>query len=134
MHKLSILLIEDETSVREALIRMLVRLGYDVVGVADGKQGRDALAMRRFDLVITDMLMPESDGIETIQAIREIDSTLPILAISGSFVEGGYSALEDARLLGADGTLPKPFSVPQLVAAIDLILALRRKGARSNHS
>ncbi len=79
-----------------------------------------------FDLLITDLLMPEKDGIETILEIRRVNETLPILAISGG---GKYGARGDllrmAQRLGATATLQKPFSREQLVAAVDLCLTSR---------
>lgn len=121
MSKARVLVIDDDATVLWTLTRMLERLGYDSSGVSDGRDGLRLLENDSFDLVITDLFMPEQDGIETIQRIREIDPGIPILAISDS-ERGEYSALDDAKLLGADAGLSKPFGPDELLAAVRRLL------------
>ena len=96
--------------------------GNEAVGVVNGKDGVVALTDNDFDLVICDMPMPVQEGIETIQQIRELDADIPIIAISGAHGDDNFSPLDDARALGADRTVKKPFTVAQLMAAIDDLL------------
>lgn len=96
----------------------------EVVVARNGAECLELMKDRSFDLLITDMLMPEKDGIETIVTIRRQNGTLPILAISGG---GRFNAREEllrmARKLGATGTLQKPFSREELLAAVEGCLA-----------
>ena len=85
-------------------------------------EGMVALAHTRFDLVICDMLMPVQDGIETIQQIRNLYDNIPIIAISGARGGDKFSPLDDAMAVGADRSVKKPFTVAQLMAAVDDVL------------
>ena len=113
-----VLVIEDDAGVRQSLRRVLESAGHEVVETDSGILGVDMVAREAPDLVITDLLMPEQEGIETIQRIRERDDWLPIIAISGAFGDFDYSPLDDARLMGADLTLEKPFTNEKLLAAV----------------
>ncbi len=109
-----ILLIEDDPRYRELLRAMLEGSGYAVRSAGDGEEGIESFRYRRPDLVITDMIMPHCDGIETIGVLREIDSTVPIIAISG----GSDNVLMMARSIGAVAALGKPFDDSTLLGAI----------------
>ena len=117
-----VLLIDDDEGVRATVSRILTNAGHDTVVAVNGLDGIDALIRTRFDLVITDLLMPIQEGIETIQRVRELDSAIPIIAISGAFGRGNFSALDDARMMGADLTVEKPFSIEHLLAAVVQVL------------
>ena len=113
-----IIVIEDEAAIRRLVVRILGRSGHVVREAANG---RDGVALHReqpADLVITDLFMPEQDGIETIQQIREFAPDTPILAMSGGGSRGNTDSLEDAELFGADAVLMKPFSPEDLDQAI----------------
>lgn len=114
-----ILVIDDDPSVLRALAAMLERGGYEPVTAENGLLGIEALARDRFAAVICDLFMPVQEGMETIQRIREADARIPIVAISGHFVNDGESPLEDARLLGADAAIAKPFSYETLIDTIE---------------
>jgi len=117
-----ILVADDEAGVRAFLRRVLEDGGYEVIEAADGKQTlRQALA-GRVDLVITDLVMPEQEGIETIQALRRDVPDVAIIAISGAF-EGKF--LKSAKLLGAAAALDKPVSAPLLLATVAEVLKPR---------
>jgi DNA-binding response OmpR family regulator len=109
--------------VRRTLCTILRVNGYKVVEAEDGRDGVDTFIRERCSLVITDLFMPDQDGIETIQRIRVLDSSVPILAISGAD-EMASSALQDARLLGATRTLAKPFDVKELLEAVRELVGL----------
>jgi CheY-like chemotaxis protein len=77
------------------------------------------------DLVITDLLMPEQEGIETIQQLHELDESLPIIAISGMWGIGDFAPLEDAKLLGASVALRKPIERTTLLAEVSKLVSPR---------
>lgn len=122
-----ILLVDDDRFFAKLTAAMLAPAEVQIA--LNGAEGLDMMKRQSFDLLITDLLMPEKDGIETILEIRRVNETLPILAISGG---GKYGArgelLRMAQRLGATATLQKPFSREQLVAAVDLCLAARSAG------
>lgn len=118
----AILVIDDDASVREVVSEMLKLEGYEVTIAANGREAIRLLDAGRFDLVITDLIMPEKEGIETIAEIRRTHASLPILAISGGGRIGPSDYLETARYLGADATLAKPFARQELLTTVDSLL------------
>ncbi len=118
----TILLIDDDAAVRDVVSAMLKLEGHDVTIAENGREAIPMLTGGGFDLVITDLIMPEKEGIETISEIRRNDRRTPILAISGGGRLGPGDYLETARHLGADATLAKPFARQELVAAVDTLL------------
>ena len=119
----AILVIDDDASVREVVSEMLRMEGHDVAIAENGREAIELLSRRRFDLVITDLIMPEKEGIETISEIRRTDQDIPIVAISGGGRLGPGDYLETARFIGADATLAKPFARQELLATIESLLA-----------
>jgi CheY-like chemotaxis protein len=117
-----VLVIDDDAAVRRIVSKMLARAGHETREAADGAEGMRALLRERFELVITDLFMPGQEGIETIGRIREIDTEIPIIAISGSSQDDHFSPLGDAKVLGADRAVEKPFTVEQLLAAVQELL------------
>jgi CheY-like chemotaxis protein len=86
-----------------------------VVVARDGGEALKKIRERRFDLMLTDLVMPEREGLETIRTLRKERPDLKIVAVSGAF---GGTFLDVAQLLGADATLLKPVSPDQLLAAV----------------
>lgn len=121
MVKTKILVIEDDEAVRRAVCSILRTGGYEPAEALDGRDGLDAFIHGRFSLVITDLIMPGQEGIETIERIRELDAAIPIIAISGAG-DGEFSPLQDAALLGANRTVAKPFTVEHLLRAVSELL------------
>lgn len=119
----AILVIDDDTAVREVIREMLSYEGHDVTIAENGREAIRVLAQATFDLVITDLIMPEQEGIETITAIRQRDPDIPIVAISGGGRLGPGDYLETARYMGADATLAKPFGRQELVAVVGRLLS-----------
>lgn len=117
-----VLLIDDDEGVRTSVSRILASAGHETVAAVNGLDGIDALIRARFDVVITDLLMPIQEGIETIQRVRELDPRIPIIAISGEFGRDNFSALDDARMIGADLAVEKPFEVETLLDAVAQVL------------
>ncbi|HTQ52249.1 MAG TPA: response regulator [Candidatus Acidoferrales bacterium] len=113
-----ILLIEDDSNLRRMLYYDLIEAGYTVSEAIHGADGLRQLHAHPADLVITDMLMPEMDGVETVQQLRRSFPGLKIIAISGGGLASPDHYLKIAQKLGADKTLKKPFTFPELLDAI----------------
>ena len=109
---------DDDESVRDSLKVLLALHGYQVTLARDGREALAILRKERFALVITDLLMPDMDGIETIRDIRKQDASLKILAMSGGDSATRFLHLNAAQALGADEILKKPFEEKTLLAAI----------------
>jgi DNA-binding response OmpR family regulator len=118
-----ILVIEDDDSVRAALGQTLERLGHEVSTASNGKEGLKKALDRTPDLVVTDLIMPETEGLETIIELRRRSPQVRIIAISGGGRLSNDNFLGVARKFGAHGTLAKPFSREELRAAIDAALS-----------
>lgn len=118
-----ILVIDDEASIRDMLRLALEEAGHEVTLAVDGAAGLRQVRQTLPDLVVTDLIMPEKEGIETILELRRVTSAhLPIVAISGGGKGGQREYLEVARKLGADRTLSKPFKIAHLLAVIQELL------------
>lgn len=124
-----LLIIEDDLNVRSWMASILEDDGHKVVDAEDGRAGMKLFDPMQIDLVVTDIVMPEQEGIETIGAIRHICRTVPILAMSGSPVRAYLSA---AMKLGADAMLPKPFTAKLLIEEVDRLLAHSRKSTAAD--
>jgi DNA-binding response OmpR family regulator len=118
-----ILLIDDDDQLRQVLEKVLVRAGYEVVSAGNGREAGKVLDGFTPDLVITDLVMPEQEGLETIRSLRKTNPGLPIMAISGSVGPGSGDFLKVARLLGVNATLAKPFEPKELVAKVSEVLS-----------
>jgi CheY-like chemotaxis protein len=118
-----ILVIEDNGALRKTIVRTLVNLGYEVREAPDGNEGIRLFQEDQVDLVITDLFMPQKEGLETIIELKRSYPLIKILAISGGdrFGEkGGY--LQLAQHLGARITLEKPFNRKELLDAVQAAL------------
>jgi DNA-binding response OmpR family regulator len=118
-----ILLIDDDIAVLRTLEIILSDLGYDIVTAKDGIEGLRAFRKIRPDLVITDLIMPEKEGLETIIEMRRERPEVKIIAISGGGRLHNTNFLEIAASLGADAVLAKPFEPAQLAGKITACLA-----------
>jgi PAS domain S-box-containing protein len=116
----TLLVIDDDPAVRGFLRQILAGAGYVVVEAADGKSGMSKIEPQAVDLVITDLVMPEQEGLETLQRLRVERPNLPVIAISGAF---GGCYLKTARRLGAAATLAKPIDPEALLRAVREALA-----------
>ena len=112
----SILIIDDEESVRALLRSVLEAAGYEVTEAANGRQGLEQYRQRPTDLVIVDMLMPVMSGLDMLLDLTREFLHAKVIAISGA--GGEQNVLDVAKLLGARQTFQKPFSMPQLLRAV----------------
>lgn len=114
-----ILVIDDDAKVLGVLSEMLTYAGYEVVATSNGTEGVRLYRAAPFDLVVTDMMMPEKDGLEVVMDLRRDFPDAKILTLSGGGDYGyGFSSLDASRALGAAGSLRKPFNEDQLLAAV----------------
>lgn len=117
-----ILIIDDDRQICKLMTRMLERAGYEVETATDGQKGVMAFHANASDLVITDLIMPDKEGVEVIMELRQDFPDLPIIAMSGGARIGPNTYLKLAKKLGAAYTLTKPISQDTLLTAIkDLI-------------
>jgi CheY-like chemotaxis protein len=123
-----ILVIDDDAQVRGAVRRILERARHTVEDVGDGDAGLRAHRERPADLIITDIFMPERDGIETIRQLRRESPQVKIIAISGGDRTQTLDLRKDAELLGASRALRKPFELTELLRAVDELLGEPRPG------
>ena len=113
-----ILLIDDDPNLRTVICRSLVQAGYEVSEASDGKCGLALHQACPADLIITDIVMPETEGLEVLMALKNWLSKAKVLVISGGGLGGACDYLRTAQLLGADAVLAKPFTVEELLAAV----------------
>jgi CheY-like chemotaxis protein len=120
-----VLIIDDSEEIRSSVRAMMESMGFDVSEATDGQDGVDRFRQERFDLVISDVVMPRKDGLQAIREIREMSPDIPIVAMSGGthVSAGGCDqitgyTLSIAEELGATRTIGKPFSRENLRAVI----------------
>ena len=118
-----ILVIDDDGIMNSMLVQMLKTAGYEAKGADDGKRGLKLLDAQPYDLIVTDLIMPEIEGIELIQVIRAINKTIPIIAISGGGRLHPEGYLKIAQSMGADYTFEKPIDKESFLAAVRECLA-----------
>lgn len=112
----TILIIDDEESIRVLLRSALEAAGYEVTEAVNGRQGLELYRHRPMDLVITDILMPEMNGLDLLLELTRQFLHAKVIAISGAVEE--RNVLDVAKLLGARQSFQKPFSMPQLLSAV----------------
>ena len=120
-----ILLIEDDDQVRSLLADLLRSVGYMVFDLSNGREAARICERHQPDLIVTDIIMPEKDGIEVIIDLRRTYPTLRALAISGGGVHNREIYLRLAEKLGATSTLVKPFTPEAFLRAVREILERR---------
>ena len=117
-----VMIVEDDLSLREMLREALEKRRYTVITASDGREAISKFRPSVIDLVITDLLMPEEDGLSVIMNIRQIKPETKIIAISGGGKAGPGSYLHIAKKLGADHVFSKPFLPYELVQKVREIL------------
>ena len=117
-----ILVIDDDRKLREVVSRALERAGHNVLEADDGEAGIRLYRDHGADLIITDIFMPERDGLETILQLRREATGVKIIAISGGDQRGRFDLRRDAEVLGAARTLRKPFDQAELLKVVRELL------------
>ena len=124
-----ILLVDDDKDVRDVLHSILLSSGYEVEAVGNGVEALEMFGKdSNFDIVITDIIMPVKDGLETISEILERKPGTKIIAMSGGGRQGNVDFLETARALGASLTFNKPFNLRELIKGIEELAAQATEG------
>lgn len=122
MNTRSVLIIDDDELFRKFLRLALEGFGFAVAEAQDGLEGMRCYSKGKFDLVITDLVMPGKEGLETIRELRQQDPGVRIIAISGGGRPGHGDYLPLARAFGAAEVIDKPFTPERLSAAIAKVL------------
>jgi CheY-like chemotaxis protein len=124
-----ILVIEDDVAYREMLTEAFHEAGYAVLAAENGDEGIKLCRQHHCPLVVTDIFMPEKEGLETIRELKQDFPTLKIIAISGggfrshyAITSGAENALAAAQAFGANRTLFKPFEIQHLLNLVDELL------------
>lgn len=118
-----ILLIDDDNDVRTMLRLTLAHFGHTVIEASNGRAGVNLFRQEGGDLLITDIVMPEKDGLEVVMEIKRVRPSVKIIAISGGGRNSATEYLHIAKLMGASKVIAKPFSSETLMAAVDELLA-----------
>ena len=114
-----ILIAEDDRELRQLFEHVLVKHGYAVTGVANGREALQAMAENYFDLVISDIMMPEMDGYELVESLRQSGHTLPVLMITA---RGSFDDMRQGFLSGTDDYMVKPVNVNEMVLRVGALL------------
>lgn len=120
----TILVVDDSDSIRNLLQLVLEDAGHTCVVAEDGRKGLELFHSHKVDLVITDIYMPEADGLETIMGMRREKPDLPIIAITGAGnAMDNFQPLQVANAFGANACMSKPFSNAELVETVNKLLS-----------
>jgi CheY-like chemotaxis protein len=121
-----ILIVEDDKELREMLKISLIRRKFTVLEAGSGKEAIIHFKPSITDLVVTDLIMPEEDGLKVIMKLRELKPSIKVIAISGGGKAGPGSYLNLAKALGADAVFSKPFSTNDLIVKIEELLNIEQ--------
>lgn len=119
----SILIADDEPQFRNMLKQALERFGHEVREAPNGKAALRLQQEKKADLLITDIIMPEQEGLETIREFRRLYSEMKIIAVSGGGRIGPEEYLQLARRMGAQRVFSKPFGLSEFLQAVKELLA-----------
>lgn len=121
-----ILIVEDDKDLREMLKVSLLRKRFTVLEAGNGKDAIVHFKPSVTDAVVTDLIMPEEDGLKVIMKLRELKPSIKIIAISGGGKAGPGSYLNLAKALGADAIYSKPFSINDMISRIEELLEIEQ--------
>jgi two-component system response regulator (stage 0 sporulation protein F) len=125
-----ILLVEDDDLVRDMLAQVLKRASHDVVTATDGEQAAEILKKSKYDIMVTDIIMPKKSGITLISEVQNKHPKMDIIAISGGGRLDPMGYLDLSESLGATVSFEKPIDNSALLMAIDLLLHGKHEEAR----
>lgn len=114
-----ILVVDDDIDFREYVCDLLISRNYKVFRAGNGKEGVEIMKNEEVDVLLTDMIMPEREGVETIMEVKLICPDIRIIAMSGAMRQETYLMIADG--LGASATLSKPFKKQELFDAIEMV-------------
>ena len=116
---LKILIAEDDRELRQLFSHVLIKNGYAVKGVSNGKEALDALDQEYYDLIISDIMMPVMDGYELVSQLRDSGSSIPVLMITA---KSAFDDLRQGFLSGTDDFMIKPVNVNEMVLRVGALL------------
>jgi CheY-like chemotaxis protein len=117
-----VLVVEDDSQYRRLLKEVLENFGYEVLTTANGKEALQVFQEQMPKLVITDIIMPEKEGIETIRELRKLAPNVKIIAVSGGGIGSAGIYLKIAKSVGADRTIEKPMVIDELISTVRELL------------
>jgi len=123
-----VLVVDDSRSSQEFIAELLLRRGYRVLTANDGREALNLARAENFDLVITDIFMPNMDGLELLVALRELQPTTPRIAVTAGIIGASEPFLNAAAAFGATATFLKPFASDAFLNCVDGLL---KHGPRS---
>ena len=118
----SILVIDDDSAILSVLQQMLEGAGYHVFVATDGREGEALYRDNKIDLLITDMIMPEQEGLQTIRSLKKDFPDIKVIAMSGGGINDGSGYLDLAKHMGASSVLSKPIRIAELLQAVKDVL------------
>ena len=118
---MKILVVDDDDAVRNTIIDILISADYEVESSSNGEEALERLKSDKFDLVITDIIMPKKSGVALLDFIRSSDYKIPVLAVSGHSSQTASDTLNFAGHL-ADKILAKPFEPDDLLETVEKLL------------
>ena len=130
----TILIIDDEKAILGFLKERLMGEGFNVLTASDGKEGINLFNGNQVDLVITDIIMPDKDGFETIIELKRICPDIKIIAMSGMGLGMIEPCLKTAKFSGAEYALAKPFEISNLLTAVYELLKKEKTSQCFNNS
>ncbi len=119
-----VLVVDDDDQVRELFSLGLKHQGHDVTPTGSGTEAMKLVRRGKFDVLVTDLVMPDTEGMEIIMTVRDLSIPIKIIAVSGGGTSGNNTYLDAAKRLGADLTLSKPVSASRLAEAVKIVLTL----------
>ncbi len=125
-----ILIIDDDDQFRRMLCQMMERAGYEVLDAPSGNDGIRLFQENTVDLVVTDIIMPDTEGIETIEKLKEEFPDIRIIAVSGGGRVSPKTYLDAAKIIGAGRSFAKPIDQEEFLKAIRELLALDGKAGQ----
>lgn len=114
-----VLIAEDDTELRQLFQHVLIKNGYNVKGVSNGKEALDEIDRGYFDLIISDIMMPEMDGYELVRSLREAGITTPVMMITA---KDAFDDMRQGFLSGTDDYMVKPINVNEMVLRVGALL------------
>ena len=116
---LKILIAEDDRELRQLFSHVLIKNGYSVKGVVNGREALNALENDYFDLIISDIMMPEVDGYDLVHSLREVGNTTPVLMITA---KDSFDDMRRGFVCGTDDYMVKPINVNEMVLRVQALL------------
>jgi CheY-like chemotaxis protein len=126
-----VLVIDDDEQFLYYVVMLLARAGHDVFSLQDGSRAQAVLQAERIDAIVTDLYMPNVDGLEILGLMRRYAPGVPVIGISGGGLKADDPCIRAMKVLGATVVLPKPLDVPVFLASLRDVLRLNAPSAVS---